>query len=30
MPILSFYTKKGHIYKDIAQDIETRFDTSSY
>ena len=24
------YTKKDDIYKDIAADVETRFDTSSY
>ena len=24
------YTKTGNIYKDIAEDIETRFDTSNY
>ena len=27
----SLYTKKtDHIYKDIAEDVETRFDTSNY
>ena len=24
------YIKTDHIYKDIAEDIETRFDTSNY
>ena len=24
------YTKTGDIYKDIAEDVETRFDTSNY
>ena len=26
----SVYTKTVDIYKDIAEDVETRFDTSSY
>ena len=27
---VSFYTQKRDIYKDIAEDVETRFDTSNY
>ena len=28
--IQTFYTKKDHIYNDIAQYVETRFDTLNY
>ena len=27
---VSLYTQKHDIYKDIAEDVETRFDTSNY
>ena len=27
---VSFYTQKRDIYKDIAEDVETRFDTSNH
>ena len=28
--IVSSYTKKRDIYKDMAEDVETRFNTSNY
>ena len=30
MQTVSLYTSKHDIYKDIAEDVETRFDTSDY